>query len=114
MFPFRDLTRKANSHMTDSNPAFGTTHGLARESGSSVEAEARFAALMRQSILGIVESDLDSRFSMVNDCFCRMLGYSREELLGKRCLNFVLAEDVRVAEGRNRSSAISPRPIRAG
>ncbi|MDR3709003.1 MAG: PAS domain S-box protein [Capsulimonadaceae bacterium] len=46
----------------------------------SLVAEAQFRALVDSNIIGIVQSN-ESGFISVNDYFCRILGYSREELL---------------------------------
>jgi PAS domain S-box-containing protein len=45
---------------------------------------------------GIFIADLEGRYVDVNDAGCRMLGYSREEILGKTILDFIPPED----EGR--------------
>ncbi len=46
--------------------------------------EARYHSLVDQVVSGIAEEDLEGRFVTVNDQYCRMLGYEREELLGMR------------------------------
>lgn len=45
------------------------------------ESEARFAALFRQTAVGIAVTDTAGRFLMVNPSFCEMLGRSEDELL---------------------------------
>jgi PAS domain S-box-containing protein len=49
----------------------------------TLEAEARLAALVEQAPDGIFVADLHGRCTEVNDAICRMLGYARDELLGK-------------------------------
>ncbi len=48
------------------------------------ESEERLNAIFNQIATGIVQSDLAGRFTYVNDGFCELTGYPREELLGKR------------------------------
>lgn len=43
--------------------------------------EERFYALVEQVTVGISEGNADGRFIFVNDRFCEICGYSREELL---------------------------------
>jgi PAS domain S-box-containing protein len=58
------------------------------------EAEARLAALFEQASDGIFLADLDGRYTDVNGAGCRMLGYSREEMVGKTIQDFIPATDV--------------------
>ncbi len=46
--------------------------------------EARFRGIFEQAAVGISHASLDGRFLRVNQQLCRMLGYSREELLTLR------------------------------
>ena len=39
------------------------------------------------------QADLDARFTDVNEAACRMLGYKREELVGKTVFDIIPAED---------------------
>jgi PAS domain S-box-containing protein len=48
------------------------------------ESEERFRALVSQATAGITQADQTGRFTFVNDRFCEMTGYSREELLSIR------------------------------
>lgn len=45
-----------------------------------LESERHFRAAFEQSVLGMLETSVDSAFTLVNDRLCEMLGYSREEL----------------------------------
>ncbi len=47
------------------------------------EARERFEATFAQAAVGIVHVDLEGRFALVNDRACEILGYRREELLGR-------------------------------
>jgi PAS domain S-box-containing protein len=47
------------------------------------ESESRFRAIFEQAAVGMADSSLDARFIRVNQRFCEIMGYSREELLGR-------------------------------
>ncbi len=54
-----------------------------KRSGLALRAsEERFRAIFHQAAVGDAQVDLDGRVSMVNDRYCEVLGYTREELLG--------------------------------
>jgi PAS domain S-box-containing protein len=64
-------------------------------------AEARLREVVEQAPDGIVVTDLARRFTEVNAAACRMLGYTREELLGKTILDLIPAEhEPRIQEQR--------------
>lgn len=46
-----------------------------------------------QAALGIAEADLDGRFQAVNDRFCQIVGYTREELVGRYFKDVTHADD---------------------
>jgi PAS domain S-box-containing protein len=46
--------------------------------------EERFRATLEQAPAGIAHLDEEGRFLLVNDKYCEIVGYSREELLGRR------------------------------
>lgn len=46
------------------------------------ESEAHFASILDQTAAGFAECDLTGRFIRVNDRFCALTGYTREQLLG--------------------------------
>jgi PAS domain S-box-containing protein len=48
------------------------------------ESEERLRAIVNQVIVGIVQADLAGQITFVNDRYCEITGYPREELLGKR------------------------------
>lgn len=58
------------------------------------ESDARFRATFHQAAVGLVESDLAGRHRMVNDRYCDITGYSRQELLEKRFLDITHPDDV--------------------
>ena len=46
------------------------------------ESESRFRAIFEQAAIGMADSSLDARFIRLNQRFCEIMGYSRQELLG--------------------------------
>ncbi|MET0625431.1 MAG: PAS domain S-box protein [Pyrinomonadaceae bacterium] len=58
-------------------------------------ASARLDALINQTVSGIAEVDLTGCFTFVNDRYCELTGYAREELVGKmRVQEITHAEDL--------------------
>ena len=64
-----------------------------RVSTALVASEARFRAAFEQAAIGIVHTAFDRRYLQVNQKFCDMLGYTREELLGKKASSFHHPDD---------------------
>ena len=58
------------------------------------DSEARFRSIFNQAAMGIVHGSLDGRFLLINDRFCDMLGYSRDELLGMTFQQITHADDL--------------------
>ena len=54
---------------------------------------ARISELVEQAPDGIFVADLDGRYREVNEAACRMLGYPRDELLGKTIVDLIPSED---------------------
>ncbi|WP_246742611.1 PAS domain-containing sensor histidine kinase [Microvirga splendida] len=57
------------------------------------DSEAHFAAIFDQSAAGFGEVDLTGRFLRVNDRFCEISGYTREELLSGRRMQDITHPD---------------------
>ncbi|MBX3651763.1 MAG: diguanylate cyclase [Burkholderiales bacterium] len=55
--------------------------------------EARFRGAFEQAAIGMAHTSMDRRFLQVNQRFCDMLGYTREELMGKAATDFTHPED---------------------
>jgi PAS domain S-box-containing protein len=55
---------------------------------------ARVRNLVEQGSDGIFVADLDGRYTEVNSAGCRMLGYAREEIIGKTILDLIRPEDI--------------------
>src|SRR5215831_484378 len=60
---------------------------------------AQLRQLIEQASDGIFVADLEGRYTFVNEAGCRLLGFSREEIIGKTIFDFIPLEDVaRLAE----------------
>ena len=59
------------------------------------DSEARFRTIFNQAAVGIVHGALDGRFLLVNDRFCDLLGYRREDLLGMTFQQITHADDLK-------------------
>lgn len=58
------------------------------------ESEERFRAVFDRTAIGLAQTDLDARLVLVNDRFCEITGYAREELLQRTMLEISHADDV--------------------
>ncbi len=56
--------------------------------------EARFRSIVEQSVAGIAETDPAGRYRSVNDRYCAIVGYTREQLLGMRMQDVTHPEDL--------------------
>jgi PAS domain S-box-containing protein len=64
---------------------------------------ARMRALVEQAPDGIFIADLEGKFTDVNDAGCRMLGYTREDMLGMSIVDIISSEqEERLWEARER------------
>lgn len=63
------------------------------------QTQTRFEAIFDQAAIGIFITRADGRISMVNPGFCRILGYTEEDLIGRFLDDFVHPDD-RAAENR--------------
>ncbi len=57
------------------------------------ESEERYRSLVESSGFGIATTDFRGRFTFVNEALCKMIGYSRKELIGKHFASFLHSED---------------------
>jgi PAS domain S-box-containing protein len=66
------------------------------DSGTREQAlsQAQLSALVDLAPDGIFVSDVDGRYTFVNEAGCRLLGYSRDEIIGKSIPDLIPAEDV--------------------
>src|SRR3982751_293219 len=83
---------------------------MATNEGAQVDAvigsSGAFAALYEQSGLALAFFSIGGRFLRVNAAFCRLLGYSEEELLQKTHLDVVHVDDME-ATAVSRAQVIS-------
>ena len=56
--------------------------------------EERYRGIFEQSVAGIAEVDPSGRFTTVNDRYCTMVGYSRQELLALRMQDLTHPDDL--------------------
>ncbi len=64
--------------------------------------ERRFRLAFEDNMAPMVFSDYDDNAIAVNDAFCDMVGYSREELLGQDSAQFTWPEDIGITEETHR------------
>ena len=62
------------------------------------ESELRFRLAFENNMAPMVFSDLNDVAISVNDAFCRMVGYSEEELIGQDSIHFTYPTDVGITE----------------
>lgn len=70
-----------------------TARRLNRAHEALESSEVRYRELIQLASDGIFVADLEGRFTEVNDAGCRLLGFSREELLGRTIMDFILPEE---------------------
>jgi len=58
--------------------------------------EERFRSTFEQAAVGIAHTATDGRFARINERFCSIVGYTREELLGRSFQQITHAEDLDV------------------
>lgn len=68
-----------------------------RMSDAAFSGEALFGALFEQSAVGIAAFSIGGRFLRANPAFCRLLGYTEQELLQKTHLDVIHGEDLEAA-----------------
>lgn len=56
--------------------------------------EERFRAIVSNAPAGVAEGDLSGNFTFVNQTYCNILGYTREELIGTRMQDVTHPDDV--------------------
>ena len=60
--------------------------------------KAHYQSLFENSLIGVVVTDVNLIFTDANEAFCKMLGYSKEEVIGKMTtLNITHPDDVRIS-----------------
>lgn len=82
---------------------------LARQKRAGIAlatSEARFRAAFEQAAIGIVHTSMDRRYLQINQKYCDMLGYTRDELLGKSADSITHPED-RESSSHHRQQLVS-------
>ncbi|MFA6583424.1 MAG: PAS domain S-box protein, partial [Elusimicrobiaceae bacterium] len=77
----KDVFRDENEQIAGIVGAFVDITERERTKEILLENEERFRRIFEEGPIGMVINDLDFRFSQVNSAFCKMLGYSQDELL---------------------------------
>lgn len=62
--------------------------------GELRESAQTLSAIISEMSVGIAQADLSGRFVLVNDCYCAILGRTREELLGLRIQDITHPDDL--------------------
>lgn len=70
--------------------------------------EAQLSAFIAQSTAGFAQVDLEGHFTLVNDRFCEIAGWSRDELMGMRMLEITHPDD------RDRNRPLFERAVAVG
>ncbi len=86
------LTRLAPAVERELGEAQGRRERRAAEQALR-ESEDRFRTFFLKAPIGVVLEDAETRFIDVNEAFCRMLGYGRDELLGLSLAELTHPED---------------------
>ncbi|MFA6463438.1 MAG: PAS domain S-box protein [Candidatus Paceibacterota bacterium] len=59
------------------------------------ESEEQFRKIFENGMYGVILTGSDSKFFKVNPAFCKMLGYTEEELIGKKFSEITHAENIK-------------------
>jgi len=54
-----------------------------------IETQAKYRAILESIEEGFFETDLKGRLTFFNHCICSMIGYEKEELVGKHCRRYM-------------------------
>ena len=97
----RDMATQADMKLRQSEAV------LTQSAARLKESEHRLRATFNNAAVGITEADVHARIVAVNERMCRMLGYTREEILG------MTVHEITAPEDRALSEAMSGK-LRAG
>ncbi len=85
-----DITQYCSTYEnTTTDQDKGTNEFLARS-------EEKYKSVLENMELGLIEIDLEGKISYVHDYFCKMTGYSKEELIGKLAIEKIITEKFRI------------------
>ena len=93
-----------------------------RAEAANRESEERFQAIFQHAAVGVAQTDLEGIVRLANDRYCALVGFAREELLGRSTLSFTYGEDIepqlaqmrRLTMGEASSFSIEKRYVRKG
>lgn len=71
-------------------------------------AEEKFRAIFENNVIPVAIIEPDTTISIVNDAFCKIITYTREELIGKSWTQLISPEDVERLKEYNRRRLINP------
>lgn len=57
------------------------------------KSEAKYRSLVEEPGAGVATIDVKGKFTYVNNALCKMIGYSKKELIGKQFVRFLYPED---------------------
>jgi len=76
-------------------------HTLAETENSRGQSEQRFQLAFEDNMAPMIFSDLDDLVIAVNDAFCEMIGFTREELVGHDSTQFTHPDDIGLEQRTN-------------
>ena len=90
----KELVRERTSQLEAANAQLQSDIAVRKRAEDALrESESRFRAFFETDAVGTAEVDLNWRFVQVNQRFCQITGYSREELLGMTTEELTHPED---------------------
>ncbi len=72
------------------------------EAQARAESEQRFRLAFENNMAPMTCTDLEDRITAINDAYCRLVGRTREELLGQKSTPFTYPDDVGITEEAHR------------
>ncbi len=106
---FEDIVRGAEFAVDHVRSVEGTKSALEQTTSvlrtlqaterARVDSEQRFRFAFEDNMAPMVFSDRDDRAIAVNEAFCQMVGFTREELLGRDSKQFTFPDDIGITEG---------------
>ncbi|MBE7530344.1 MAG: PAS domain S-box protein [Ardenticatenaceae bacterium] len=86
------LVKDANNHPTGFRGIVRNVTGRIRDEETLRQSEERYRTILDSIEDGYYEADLDGNFTFMNDQLCQVIGYPREELMGKNYREYATPE----------------------